>query len=181
MDELRAVFARRASKDASSKEPSSAPAAAPAAEPLSEFQRMQLKMQAKSSSAPAAPQDVSDAAAATQDTPQVALDKLISSNSIATTQAAYDNILASLGIPTKERSLAKVADALIPQLPHRSKQLLTALQARAAAVAAVAKQPKRRATVAVAIVSHTRPRQLQKKIGAGCHGSNVFGKESQNM
>jgi hypothetical protein len=76
----------------------------------------------------------------------------MSSNSVSGTQAAYDSILASLGIPTKERSLTKVANALIPQLPHRSKQLVEKLQARAAAVAAVAKQPKRRANVAVAIV-----------------------------
>ena len=121
--------------------------------------RRSSKSSSENGGSAAAAVDVSDASsapaaaqAAVLDTPAVSLDKLINSNSIATTQAAYDNILASLGIPTKERSLAKVAEALIPQLPHRSKQLLTALQARAAAVAAIAKQPKRRATVAVAIV-----------------------------
>ena len=102
------------------------------------------------SAAPSLP-DVSDGGGASFDSPAAAFDRIVASQEIAETQAAYTAMIKALG-HDKPPTIKKLAEGLLPQLGHRSKQFLNTLSARAASVTAVAKQPKRRAVVAVAIV-----------------------------
>ena len=67
--------------------------------------------------------------------------------------SAYAGLLASVGLTSKQREYSNLSSALQKHtLPHKLSQLLKLLDAKAAKVATVAKQPKRRAVVAAAVV-----------------------------
>ena len=58
--------------------------------------------------------------------------KLLAAGDVSTVQAAYDTLLTSLGFGGERAPLSKLLPLLLSQLPHRSRQLLETLEARAA-------------------------------------------------
>ena len=155
MGELEALFARRRFGAASDE---SAPRTAAAAGRNEEMDELQAALAARRSAAgaPAASEAAAPAAPSLSpaQSPATAFDELLAAASAADVQAAYNALLASLGL--ERCGIARLAAAAPSTLPHRATQLLSTLEARAGRVIAIKKQQlsghKPRGTLAVAIV-----------------------------
>ena len=120
-----------------------------ASEPLNEVQAAIAARKASQHADAAPAQDASNVgAAAAFASPAAAFEQLVAATTIVETQAAYKGLIKLLG-HDKSPNVTTLSGALLSQLGHRSKQFLNALVTRAAAMP---KQPKRRAVVAIAVV-----------------------------